>query len=148
METPRPLREIRRSLATGHVSDVALLVGRLLFGGLFVYNGLNHFRNRAATTAYSAYKRVPAPAAATVISGAWLLASGLSIVLGAWPHTGALMVVVFLLVVTPVMHDFWTVADQTQRLGEFINFSKNVALLGAALMLLAIPSPWPYSIVP
>ena len=130
------------------MSDLALLLGRLLFGGLFVYNGLNHFRNRAAMTAYSAYKHVPAPAAATWLSGAWLLVSGLSIVLGVRPHAGALMVVVFLLGVTPVMHNFWTIADETQRLSEFINFSKNVALLGAALMLFSIPSPWPYSVVP
>jgi putative oxidoreductase len=128
------------------VADLALLIGRLLFGGLFVYNGLNHFRNRAAMTAYGAYKGVPAPAAATLLSGIWLLVSGLSIVFGARPHAGALMVVVFLLGVTPVMHNFWTITDETQRLGEFINFSKNMALLGAALMLLAIPSPWPYSL--
>jgi putative oxidoreductase len=130
------------------VSDIALLVGRLLFGGLFVLNGLNHFRNRAAMTGYTAHKGVPAPAAATLVSGIWLLASGLSIVLGVRPHLGALMVAAFLLVVTPVMHNYWTVTDPTQRLGEFINFSKNMALLGAALMLLALPAPWPYSIVP
>jgi uncharacterized membrane protein YphA (DoxX/SURF4 family) len=127
---------------------VALLVGRLLFGGLFVYNGLNHFRNRAAITGYCAYKRVPLPGAAALLSGAWLLVAGLSIMLGARPQLGALMVVVFLLAATPVMHDFWTVGDETQRLGEFINFTKNAALLGAALMLLAIPSPWPYSVAP
>ena len=130
------------------MTDIALLAGRILFGGLFVLNGLNHFRNRAAMTGYTAAKGVPAPAAATLLSGAWLLVSGLSIVLGVRPHLGALMVAVFLLAVTPVMHNFWTVTDQTQRLGEFINFTKNLALLGAALMLLAIPEPWPYSIVP
>ena len=130
------------------MTDLALLIGRILFGGLFVLNGVNHFRNRAAMTGYTAYKGVPAPAAATLLSGAWLLISGLSIVLGIRPHLGALMAALFLLVVTPVMHNFWTVTDQTQRLGEFINFSKNVALLGAALMLVAIPAPWPYSIVP
>jgi hypothetical protein len=58
------------------------------------------------------------------------------------------MVIVFLLGVTPVMHNFWTIADETQRLTELINFSKNVALLGAALMMFAIPAPWPYSIAP
>ena len=130
------------------MTDVALLLGRILFGGLFVLNGVNHFRNRAAMTGYTAYKGIPAPAAATVVSGAWLLVSGMSIVLGVCPRLGAVMVALFLLGVTPVMHNFWTVTDQTQRLGEFINFTKNMALLGAAMMLLAIPEPWPYSIVP
>ena len=130
------------------MSEMALLIGRLLFGGLFVYNGVNHFRNRAAITGYCAYKGVPAPAVAAVLSGVWLLVSGLSIVLGVRPQVGAVMTAIFLLAVTPVMHDFWRVTDETQRLGEFINFSKNIALLGAALTLLAIPSPWPYSIAP
>ena len=130
------------------MSETAFLIGRLLFGGLFIYNGVNHFRNRAAITGYCTYKRVPLPAAATLLSGGWLLVSGLSIVLGVRPQLGAWMIAIFLLGVTPVIHNFWTVADETQRLGEFINFSKNLALLGAALMLLAIPSPWPYSLAP
>ena len=34
------------------MTDVALLIGRLLFGGLFVYNGINHFTSRAAIVGY------------------------------------------------------------------------------------------------
>ena len=37
------------------MTDILLLVGRLLFGGLFLYNGINHFQNRAAMTGYAAY---------------------------------------------------------------------------------------------
>jgi putative oxidoreductase len=130
------------------VTDLAFLIGRLLFGGLFVYNGLNHFQNRAAMTGYAAFKGVPAPAAAILLSGAWLLGGGLSVVLGVRPQIGLVMIAIFLLGVSPVMHNFWAVTDQNQRLNDFINFTKNMALLGAALMLLSIPSPWPYSLVP
>lgn len=130
------------------MSDVALLIGRLLFGGVFLYNGINHFRNRTGMVGYAAFKGVPAPALAIPVSGAWLLVSGLSIILGAWPQVGAVMIVVFLLGVTPVMHNYWAVTDENQRLGDFINFQKNMALLGAALLLLSIPLPWPYSIAP
>jgi uncharacterized membrane protein YphA (DoxX/SURF4 family) len=128
------------------MSDIALLIGRVLFGGIFVFNGINHFRNRAAMVGYATYKGVPMPGAAILGSGLWLLVSGLSVILGCWPEVGALMIVLFLLVVTPKMHDYWNATDQTQRMGDFINFQKNMALLGAALMLLAIPTPWPYSI--
>jgi hypothetical protein len=41
------------------------------------------------------------------------------------------------------MHDFWRVEDAQQRMGEQINFLKNVALLGGALIAAAIPEPWP-----
>jgi putative oxidoreductase len=130
------------------MTDLALLIGRVLFGGLFVLNGLNHLRNRAAMTGYATYKGLPAPGLAIVASGVWLLVCGFSIVLGIRPYAGAVMAIVFLLAVTPVMHNFWTIADENQRLGDFINFQKNVALLGAALMVLAIPAPWPYSLMP
>jgi uncharacterized membrane protein YphA (DoxX/SURF4 family) len=128
------------------MTDLALLIGRVLFGGLFVYNGFNHFKNRAAIAGYCAYKGVPMPGVSAVVSGLWLLLSGLSIVLGIRPEIGAVMIALFLLGVTPVMHNYWTVSDPNQRMGEMINFHKNMALLGAALMLLAIPGPWPYSV--
>jgi putative oxidoreductase len=124
--------------------EVFFLAGRLLFGALFLYNGVNHFRNYAAVRGYCAFKHVPMPGASAIVSGAWLLVSGASVVLGFRPEVGLVLIAVFLVVVTPVMHDFWNVADP-QRLGEMINFHKNAALLGATLMLLSLPRPWPYS---
>ncbi len=72
--------------------------------------------------------------------------SGSSVVVGFRPEVGLVLIVLFLLVVTPVMHDFWNIADPGQRLGEMINFTKNAALMGAALMMLSLPRPWPYSL--
>ena len=126
--------------------DMLFLAGRLLFGGLFVYNGVNHFRNYGAIRGYCAYKRVPVPGASAILSGVWLLMAGSSVVLGFRPEVGLVLIVLFLLVVTPVIHDFWKVADPAQRLGETVNFTKNAALMGAALMMLLLPRPWPYSI--
>src|ERR1051326_4829037 len=120
------------------------LAGRLLFGALFVYNGVNHFRNYAAIRGYCAYKHVPVPGASAILSGACLLAAGSSVVVGFRPEVGLALIALFLLVVTPFMHDFWNTADPAQRLGEFVNFTKNAALMGAALMMLSLPRPWPY----
>ncbi len=130
------------------MSDMALVIGRLLFGGLFVYNGVNHFRNRAALVGYAQYKKVPAPAAGVMVSGIWLLISGLSVVLGIRPQVGSLMIVAFLLIVSPVMHNYWAATDDNSRMNDFINFTKNAALAGAALMFLSIPRPWTFSLMP
>jgi uncharacterized membrane protein YphA (DoxX/SURF4 family) len=35
------------------VTEIVFLAGRLLFGALFVYNGVNHFRNYAAIRGYN-----------------------------------------------------------------------------------------------
>jgi len=126
--------------------DLLFLAGRILFGGLFLYNGLNHFLHYEATRGYTAYKHVPLPAVATVVSGLWLLAAGATVVTGFRPEIGLGLIVAFLAVATPKMHDFWSATDPTHRMGEFVNFQKNVALAGAALMMSAITRPWPYSL--
>jgi uncharacterized membrane protein YphA (DoxX/SURF4 family) len=126
--------------------EIVFLIGRLLFGALFLYNGANHFRNYPAIRGYCAFKHVPLPGAAAIVSGLWLLASGSSVVVGFRPEIGLLLIVVFLLIVTPIMHDFWNLADPAQRVGEQINFEKNVALMGASLMMLSLTRPWPYSL--
>jgi len=128
------------------VTEILFLTGRLLFGGLFAYNGVNHFRNYVAVRGYCAYKHVPIPGASVIISGGWLVVSGSSVLVGFRPEVGLVLIVLFLLVVTPVMHDFWNIADPGQRLGEMINFTKNAALMGATLMMLSLPRPWPYSL--
>ena len=128
------------------MTDILVLIGRLLFGGLFLYNGINHFQNRAAMTGYAAYKGVPMPSLSIVGSGLWLVVCGLSVILGFRPEVGLLMSVIFLAGVTPVMHNYWTASDPNARLADSINFQKNMALLGAALVMLALPRPWPYSI--
>jgi uncharacterized membrane protein YphA (DoxX/SURF4 family) len=53
---------------------------------------------------------------------------------------------VFLLPVTFIMHNFWSIDDEMARMGEMINFMKNWALTGSLLMFLAIPTPWPFSL--
>lgn len=75
-----------------------------------------------------------------------ILLGGLSVLLGFWPYIGLLLIVIFLLGTTPKMHDFWSVSDPMTKMGEQVNFMKNVALLGAALAMAAIPQPWPMSL--
>ena len=55
---------------------------------------------------------------------------------------GLLCILVFLVPVTFLMHNYWVETDMMQRINQRVNFQKNVALLGAALMMLMIPRPW------
>ena len=124
----------------------ALVLGRALFGGYFLYNSINHFRNRAMLSGYSGSKGVPYPDAAVVGSGTMLLLGGLSMLSGVRPKLGASLIGAFLLGVTPKMHDFWNVDDGQQRMGEQVNFLKNLGLLGGTLIAASMPEPWPASI--
>jgi putative oxidoreductase len=124
----------------------AFLIGRLLFGGFFFYNGLNHFIQHKTMTQYAGAKKLPQPHIAVSLSGIALLAGGASILLGIKPKLGALAIIAFLASVSPTMHDFWHAQDPNQRMNDMINFSKNMALLGGALALMALREPWPVSV--
>lgn len=127
-------------------ASTIFMIGRILFGGFFLFSGINHFRHVAAMAPYAVSKGVPAPKGAVIVSGVLILLGGLSVLLGFWPPIGALLIAIFLVVVTPKMHAFWKVSEPTQRMGEQINFMKNLALLGATLIIGIIPSPWPLSL--
>lgn len=127
-------------------SEVLFLIGRILYGGYFVMSGMNHFTKMGMMKGYAQSKGVPMPGLAIAGSGLLLLAGGLGVLLGAYVAWSSAAIVVFLIFVTPKMHNFWTATDPNMKMADMINFMKNMALLGAALMFLAIPSPWPYSL--
>ena len=121
------------------------LLGRLIFGGFFLYNGIHHFQERKQMAQYAATKGVPAAEAAVVATGVALTVGGASILMGIKPKVGTLAILGFLAGVSPVMHNFWNV-EPTQREGEMINFAKNMAMAGAALALLGVEEPWEASV--
>lgn len=127
-------------------TQLTLFLGRLLLGGYFLHAGYSHFRHRKMMAGYAASKGVPFAMPAILGTGALLTLGGLSLLTGYLPVLGLGLLALFLIGVTPKMHDFWTVKDPMARMGERVNFLKNAALLGAVLMLAAIPTPWAYAV--
>jgi len=118
------------------------ILGRILLGGYFIMSGLNHFRHLGMLTGYAQSKGVPMPRESVLLTGLMMVLGGLGIFLGIYIQLSVLLLAVFLFVTTLQMHQYWKIADQNARMGEEINFKKNLALLGAVLMLLAVPLPW------
>lgn len=143
LETALPrvtwLRDERKNL-----NSYVVLLGRLLYGGFFALSGLNHFLQFGATTGHAASKGLPAAEFFVVMSGLMILAGGLSIMLGYKPRWGAWLIILFLLPVSIVMHNFWAESGQAAQMDQ-IQFMKNMALAGAALMMTSI-SRWPLSL--
>lgn len=123
----------------------AFLIGRLVFGGFFLYNGIHHLKQRKQLGQYAESKNVPMAEAAVAATGVVLIGGGASILLGIKPKLGTAAIAGFLAGVSPVMHNFWSV-EEPQRMNEMINFSKNMALLGSALALMGVDEPWPVSV--
>ena len=125
---------------------IPFLLGRLIFGGFFIYNGINHFQQRKNLAQYAEAKKVPVPDLAVTATGILMVLGGASILLGIKPRLGAAAIIGFFAGVSPLMHNFWKAADPNQRMNDMVNFSKNLALLGAALALMGVEEPWPASV--
>lgn len=124
----------------------AFLLGRVLFGRFFLYNGINHLKQYKTMGQYARGKGVPMAEAAVLASGLQLTVGGASLLSGFEPKLGAALIASFLSVVSPVMHDFWNIEEPNERTNQLINFSKNLAMLGAAAALAAHPEPWEASV--
>lgn len=97
-------------------------------------------------TGYTASKGVPAPKLAVLGSGVVILLGGLGILLGVYVEWAVLLLAVFLVIVTFVMHNFWKIEDPNAKMMDMIMFMKNLALLGGALAFLFVPAPWMFSL--
>jgi putative oxidoreductase len=115
--------------------DVLLLIGRILFGALFLGSAMGHLTQTDAMAGYAGSKGVPQPKVMTIVTGLMLLAGALMVILGVWGDVGALLLVAFLIPTALIMHNFWKETDPMNKQMEMISFNKDVALAGAALVL-------------
>ena len=126
---------------------VALAAGRVLFGAVLAFMGLNHVLNLEEMSGYAQFKGIPAPTLSVLASGVLLVAGGVSIAAGVYPTVGAVLVLLFLVVATPTMHDFWAQDDPEEAQNEMTAFLKNVVMAGGALVVLDFAGrTWPYAL--
>ena len=108
---PMTLDRHETAPASSTVERVASTVGRLVFGGYFLYSGIHHFTDRDRLIGDAKSKGVTWPEAAVLGSGALLVLGGLSMLTGVKQKS---LVTTFLTGVTPA------------------NFTRNLAVLGGA----------------
>lgn len=114
-------------------SHVMVLIGRSFFSLIFIFSSFNHFSQ--ATIDYAAKQNILWPELAVPLSGALALFGGLSILLGFRARIGALLVILFLIPVTLMMHNFWALTDPAQIGLQRVMFMKNISMLGGAILI-------------
>lgn len=126
--------------------EILFLIGRILFGGYFLFSGLNHFTKMNMMSGFAASKGIPMPTVLIAVTGVLLLLGGAGILLGVYIQWAVAALVLFFVPVTLKMHAFWKDSDPQSRMMNMTLCLRNIALLGASLMALSIPTPWIYSI--
>lgn len=113
---------------------IVFFIGRVLFGGYFIYSGYNHFKKLDQMTAYAKMKGVPSPKLATQITGIMLLLGGIGLVIGLKMKIASIILAIFMAGVSFKMHSFWKIQDPALKNTEQMAFFKNMAILGSLLM--------------
>ena len=108
-------------------------LGRILYSLIFLLAGPDNLTAKAI--AYGAGKGVPLASLAVPAAGIIAFLGGLSILLGYKARFGAWLIVIFLVPVTVMIHNFWAISDPMQHQMQYINFMKNISMLGAALLI-------------
>lgn len=129
----------------GIAMTISSVVARPLLAGMFIYGGLDAFRNPSGK-APRAEKVAPAIADVVGIdadteqlvqfNGAVQVAAGTTLALGILPRVSALLLAVSLVPTTLAGHRFWEEEDAAARAQQRVQFLKNAAMMGGLLMIL------------
>jgi putative oxidoreductase len=111
----------------------AELAGRILFSIIFIKSSFGHFSQK--TIDFAGHQGLPFASILVPLSGVIALIGGLMILCGYRTRIGAGMIVLFLVPVTLMFHNFWAVKDPMQAMMQQGNFLKNTSMLGGAFVI-------------
>lgn len=121
------------------VQHVLALVARVLVSVVFLWGGATQIVFFWDSSVGRLQEMgLPLPMLLLSLAVVGQLIGGLSLLLGLFARWGATILILFLVGVTGLMHNFWIYApDSAEYVVEAIAFLKNLGLLGGLLMILA-----------
>ena len=132
-------------MINANTQAAAALVGRILLALIFLTSGFSKITGFEGTVKYIASKELPLPQIGAIIAIVVELGGGLLLAIGFKARWAALALAIFTLAAGILFHNYWDIADAAQRMGQQINFWKNVAITGGMLMVFAF-GPGRYSV--
>lgn len=115
--------------------DIVLLVGRILFSVLFVLSAVGHLTQTDYMAGYAKSKGVPFAKLSVIGSGVVFGLGGLAIILGVYGDLAGVILAAVLVPTAFLFHTFWKETDPQAKATAQISFNKDLALVGAALVL-------------
>lgn len=113
------------------------LVGRILLSAIFIISGLSKISNFGATRDVLVAHNVPIAGLFVFLSLVVEIAGGLCILLGLQARISALLLCVYLIPVTLIMHNFWGYTGPEHQM-QLVNFLKNISIMGGLAQIAAM----------
>jgi putative oxidoreductase len=119
------------------MSDINLLVGRLLLVALYLVSATGKWDDLLGLAATLDGQGFPAPMVLAVIAATAELGGALAVALGFRTRSAALGLIAYTVLATLTFHAFWQLqAPEAQA--QSIQFLKNLGLIGGFLLLSAV----------
>lgn len=112
------------------------LAGRILLAAIFFVSGFAKLADTSGTAAHMEGMGIPYAHTLAIIAGIAEVAGAISIASGLLARIGGIGLVLFLIPTTLIFHAFWNY-EGAERLGQMVNFLKNLGLAGGLLMIIA-----------
>lgn len=116
-----------------------MLLGRLCLAALFISAGLSKIIQYDQTVQYMASKGMTMVPLFLFGAAAIEIIGGCSLLAGYKTRWGAALLILFLIPVSAIFHDFWF-ANDAERPLQMVLFMKNVGIFGGLLYVLACGS--------
>ena len=126
------------------LQQAAPLVGRILIAVIFLMSGIEKIGGFSQTMGYMASKGLPMASVLLAITIVIEVVGALMIIVGWKARWAAVVFFLWLIPVTYTFHNFWGAPPEQVQL-QTIQFFKNLAIMGAMLLLYAF-GPGPYSV--
>jgi uncharacterized membrane protein YphA (DoxX/SURF4 family) len=104
---------------------------------IFILSAVGKLQDWQGTVQMMADRGLPMPDVLLSISVGLELVGGVLVVLGLYARWGAVVLLLFLVPVSVIMHNFWAVPEDQMQM-QMINFMKNVSIAGGLVFLLAM----------
>jgi putative oxidoreductase len=115
---------------------VAIALGRVLIGGVFVLGGIPHFSALEPLTQVLAKRGLPAPRLCLIVGSVFQIIAGALLMLGQFVQLAALGLIVFTIIASVLLVNFWSLTGEAR--GAMKNaFMGNVAIIGGLLITAA-----------
>ena len=115
------------------------LVGRIMMAVIFLFSGFGKITGFAGTAGYMASKGLPMVEVLLAITIVIEIGAALMLILGYKARLGAAALLLWMIPVTFIFHNFWAMPADQQMIQQ-IMFMKNLGLMGGMLYIMAFGS--------
>lgn len=112
------------------------LIGRVLFGLFFLIAGVRNFINFVERTKLATNYGWPLPVPLLALGFAVQVLGGLALILGQWIAPGAIALIVFLALATPLYHNLFLFKGKERDPHLYLTLV-NITLAGGLLLVIA-----------